>query len=159
MIAGLTGHQQIGDQHTVQWVKGQLSALLVSEGVTEGCMSLAVGADQMYAGLLLRRALPYLVVLPCERYEETFSETERGAYRFFLSKARSVVTLGFALPSEEAFYEAGKDVVRRSEMLIAIWDGLAAKGLGGTADIVRFAQSRSMCVLHIDTVARAIRTI
>ena len=44
-------------------------------------------------------------------------------------------------------------------MLIAIWDGLAAKGLGGTADIVRFAQSRSMRVLHIDTVARAIRTI
>lgn len=159
MIAGLTGHQEIGDEQTIQWVEGRLDALVASEGVTEGYMSLAVGADQMYADLLLRRSLPYSVVLPCERYEDTFSETERDAYRFYLSKARSVVTLGFALPSEEAFYEAGKDVVRRSEVLIAVWDGLAAKGLGGTADIVRFAQSRSKRVLHIDTIGRTIRTI
>jgi hypothetical protein len=159
MIAGLTGHQQIGNHQTVQWVETQLSALLVSEGVTEGRMSLAVGADQMYAALLLRQALPYTVVLPCERYEETFSETERKAYRFYLSRAKSVLRLGFIGPSEEAFYEAGKDVVRRSDILIAVWDGLAAKGLGGTADIVHFAQSQSKRVLHVDTVKYAVRAI
>jgi hypothetical protein len=159
MIAGLSGHQQIGNQETVQWVEGQLSGLLVSEGVTEGCMSLAVGADQMYAALLVHHALPYTVVLPCERYEETFSETEREAYRFYLSRARSVLRLRFIEPSEEAFYEAGKDVVRRSDILIAVWDGLAAKGLGGTADIVHFARSQSKRVLHIDTVKRALWAI
>jgi hypothetical protein len=159
MIAGLTGHQKLGNQLTVRWVEEQLSGLLVAQEVTEGCMSLAVGADQMYAALLLRRGLPYTVVLPCEDYEETFSETEREAYRYYLSKARSVATLGFVEPTETAFYEAGKDVVRRSELLIAVWDGRAARGLGGTADIVHFARTQSKRVLHIDTVKYWVRAI
>lgn len=159
MIAGLTGHQKIGDQQTVQWVEEQLSALLIAEKVTGGWMCLAVGADQMYATLLLRRGLPYRVVLPCERYEETFSEKEREAYSYLLSRADSVVALDFVEPTERAFYEAGKEVVNRSEMLIAVWDGRAARGLGGTADIVHFAQSRSKRVLHLDTIAHAIKVI
>jgi hypothetical protein len=76
-----------------------------------------------------------------------------------LSKASSVVTLGFAESSEKAFYEAGKEVVERSEMLIAVWDGLAARGLGGTADIVYFAQSHSKRVLHLDTLAQVVKVI
>jgi hypothetical protein len=159
VIAGLTGHQKLGDQQTVQWVEEQLSALLVAQEVTGGWMCLAVGADQMYATLLLRRGLPYRVVLPCERYEKTFTENERETYSYLLSKADSVVALNFVDPTERAFYEAGKEVVNRSEILIAVWDGKAAKGLGGTADIVHFAQSRSKRVLHIDTVARVVRVI
>jgi hypothetical protein len=67
--------------------------------------------------------------------------------------------LDFAEPTEKAFYEAGKEVVNRSEILIAVWDGKAARGLGGTADIVHFAQSRSKRVLHLDTIAHAIKVI
>lgn len=159
MIAGLTGHQKIGDQGTVQWVEEQLSALTTAQEVAEGWMCLAVGADQMYAKVLLRRGLPYRVVIPCERYEETFSEKERETYSYLLSRAASVVTLDFAEPTEKAFYEAGKEVVNRSEILIAVWDGKAARGLGGTADIVHFAQSRSKRVLHLDTIAHAIKVI
>jgi hypothetical protein len=159
MIAGLTGHQKIGDERTVQWVEKRLSDVLVSEGVTVGCMSLAVGADQMFATLLLRQSLPYRVVVPCELYAETFSENERKTYCYLLSKASSVVVLGFVEPSERAFFEAGKEVVRRSDVLIAVWDGLAARGLGGTADIVHFAQSHSKRVLHLDTLKHAVSVI
>jgi hypothetical protein len=159
MIVGLTGHQKIGSEETVQWVEEQLSALLVSHRVTEGCMSLAIGADQMYARLLLDQGVPYRVVIPCERYAETFSGEDREKYFYLLSKARSVVALEFVKPSEQAFYEAGKQVVRASEMLIAVWDGLAARGLGGTADIVNFALSNSKRVLHLDTLTHAVRAI
>jgi len=159
VIAGITGHQNIGDQQTIHWVEEQLSALLTAQNVTEGWMCLAVGADQMYATLLLRRGLPYRVVLPCERYEETFSKKEREAYSYLLSRADSVVPLDFVEPTEKAFYEAGKEVVNRSEILIAVWDGQAPRGLGGTADIVHFARSRSKRVLHIDTLAHLVRVV
>jgi len=159
VIAGLTGHQKIGDQQTIQWVEEQLLALLITQEVSEGWMCLAVGADQMYASLLLRQGLPYRVVLPCERYEETFSEEDRETYSYLLSKANSVVALDFVEPTERAFFEAGKEVVKRSEILIAVWDGQAARGLGGTADIVHFAQSRSKRVLHIDTLAHVVRVV
>jgi hypothetical protein len=37
--------------------------------------------------------------------------------------------------------EGGKVVVDRAEVLIAVWDGLPARGLGGTADVVAYAGS------------------
>jgi len=159
MIAGLTGHQKIGDELTILWVRDQLAEAVTAWGVTEGCMSLAIGADQMYAELLLDRGLPYRVVVPCERYGGTFSDEERQRYFFLLSKAKSVIALGFVKPTERAFYEAGKEVVNTSEMLIAIWDGREARGLGGTADIVGFARASSKRVLHIDTVGRVVKMI
>ena len=95
-------------------------------------------------------------MLPCRQYEVTFTEPDRHSFFSFLSKASSVVTLDFDEPSEAAYLEAGKAVVNRSEMLIAVWDGLPAKGLGGTADIVNFARENSKRVLHIDTLAHAV---
>jgi hypothetical protein len=159
MIAGLTGHQNIGNERTVRWVEQQLAAALIKRDVTGGWMSLAIGADQMYARLMLGRGLPYSVVIPCKRYEETFSELEREEYFYLLSRAKSVVTLAFIEPSETAFYEAGKEVVKRSKILIAIWNGMAAQGLGGTADIVEFARTLSKPVLQIDTVSHVVRDI
>jgi hypothetical protein len=157
MIAGLTGHQKIGDSLTIQWVERQLSSILVEREIREGCMSLAIGADQMYATLLFEKHVPYTVIVPCQRYEDTFLDEERERYFYLLSKAASVVALQFVEPSEIAFYEAGKEVVRRSDILIAVWDGQGAKGLGGTADVVHFAQAQSQRVLHVDTVAHVVR--
>ncbi len=42
--------------------------------------------------------------------------------------------------AEEAFELAGRTVVERSDVLIAVWDGREAKGRGGTQHIVEFAE-------------------
>ena len=44
----------------------------------------------------------------------------------------------------------GEEVVRRCELLIAIWNGRCAAGLGGTGDIVEHALKRERIVLWID---------
>ncbi len=159
MIAGLSGHQKIGNEQIVEWVERQLLTTLATEGVTEGCMSLAIGADQLYANLLLRLGLPFKVIVPCRGYEMTFRAEDRDEYFSLLSRAREVVSLDFDRPSEVAFYEAGKEVVNRSNILIAVWDGLAARGLGGTADIVSFAQEQKKRVVHIDTSVQSVTII
>lgn len=159
MIAGLSGHQQIGDDQTVVWVEQQLLIALVTEGVTEGCTSLAIGADQLFARTLLKKGLPFRVVVPCVGYDKTFSGQDREMYFSLLSRASVVTTLDFDRPSEAAFYEAGKHVVDRSDILIAVWDGLAARGLGGTADVVRFAQGQRKRVIHLDTSTHSVRVI
>ena len=159
MIAGITGHQKIGTPQTINWVREQLLRLLVAESVTEGWTSLAMGADQLFASLLSQQGLPYNVVLPCRQYEATFSESDRHIFFSFLSKASSVVTLNFDKPSEVAYLDAGKEVVSRSETLIAVWDGLPAKGLGGTADVVHFARERLKRVLHVDTSTHVVSLI
>ncbi len=41
---------------------------------------------------------------------------------------------------------AGRAVADRSDLLLAVWDGAPAAGLGGTADIVRYAEERGKAV-------------
>jgi hypothetical protein len=48
--------------------------------------------------------------------------------------------------TEAAHMEAGKVVVDRSSVLVAVWDGQPARGLGGTADVVAYARERGVPV-------------
>src|SRR5689334_13847640 len=103
----------------------------------------------MFAEVMINCGLPYNVVVPCKKYDETFTDADKEKYLFLLSRADIVVRLGFDEPSEGAYYEAGKQVVSRSDLLFAVWNGLPAKGLGGTADIVHFAQLCAKPVVHL----------
>jgi hypothetical protein len=117
------------------------------------------GGDQLFAGLLLKNKLPYKAIIPCRRYEETFETPERANYFFLLSKAQERVNLDFENPSEIAFYAAGKRVVEESSILIAVWDGQRAHGLGGTGDIVRYALQIGRVVVHLNHLSRKVEQI
>lgn len=159
MIAGFSGHQDLGDERNAHWVRHQLEGLLHELEVTSGCVSLAIGADQLFASLLLKNKLPYKAIIPCRRYAETFAITERARYYFLLSKAQERVDLDFENPSEEAFYTAGKRVVEDSSILIAVWDGQQAHGLGGTGDIVSYALQSGRIVVHLNHLSRTVEQI
>jgi len=151
MILGVTGHQHIGSANDIAWVRRAMARALAHVPVSGGVTSLAMGADQLLARLLLDRGIPYTVVVPCEGYDATFgAESDLAQYTELLATAAQVVRLGYPAPSEPAFYEAGKAVVSRSDELIAVWDGGPAKGLGGTADVVRYAQTRAVPVIHVN---------
>jgi hypothetical protein len=106
-----------------------------------GVTSLAEGADQLFAEGVLELGGSLEVVVPAARYRAAFG-TERAAKRYdkLVSNASLVVTLPFNLPSDEAYMAAGREVVRRSDALLAVWDGKPARGYGGTADVVDYAK-------------------
>ena len=139
-IAGLTGHQDLGAPATVAWVRRQIEATVRNHKVELGVTALAIGADQLFASVLAEHKISYLAIVPCNRYEETFDRAGLAKYRHFLRLATQTCVLHFEEPSEKAYYEAGKNIVRRSTLLIAVWDGKPAKGLGGTGDIVQYAK-------------------
>ena len=57
---------------------------------------------------------------------------------------------------EHAFLEAGKFIVRKSNLLIAVWDGEDAEGVGGTGDIVRFAEKAGKPIIHLNPCTQTI---
>ena len=59
-----------------------------------------------------------------------------------LQQAGEVVVLNHRGPSQAAFLDAGRRVVDLSQLVVAVWDGLNARGKGGTADVVRYARKR-----------------
>jgi hypothetical protein len=147
MRVGCTGHQNLPEQAIEPIRRMLLEALSAERHSLTGVMSLAEGADQLFATLVLERGGGLHVVVPSLHYEDSF-ETTAGAERFkaLLAEAISIETLPYAEPSERAFLDAGRRVVDLSDLLVAVWDGEPARGKGGTADIVAYARTRNVSV-------------
>jgi hypothetical protein len=147
-VIGCTGHQTLTIE-TQTAVADAVSTLLqrLDDGSLEGVCSLAVGADQIFAKTLLAAGGQLHVIVPSSDYASTFdTEEARASYAKLLASSVSSEELPYPSPTEEAFMAAGRAVVDRSDLLLAIWDGAPAAGLGGTADIVQYASERGKAV-------------
>ena len=145
---GCTGHQHL-PAATRLAVAAEITRLLANMGRDPfvGFSSLADGADQVFALATLAAGGDLHAIIPSGGYEQTFtSESARRSYAALLSLADETTTLAFSEPTEEAFLSAGHEVVRRSEILIAVWDGKAAAGKGGTGDVVSYARMQGVDV-------------
>lgn len=138
---GITGHQGL-TAATAQSVTNALSDEIIRAGRVCAISSLAEGADQLFAEETLRQGGILLAVIPSAGYEKGFSDQQAlERYRRLLRCAADVVELDYDTPTEEAYWAAGKEVVKLSDQMFAVWDGKSSGGLGGTADIVDFARS------------------
>ncbi len=138
---GITGHQNLPDQ-AIDFINQEITSVLHRfDDAFVGTSSLAVGADQVFAEAVLQANGRLHVVIPCHGYEATFSD-DKSLRAFFrlLESAEIVEVLPYDRPSEDAFLAAGYRVVELSDILVAVWDGLEAKGKGGTADVVHYAR-------------------
>lgn len=160
MKVGITGHQDLGNIETFNWINKSLSELIDSEMIELGITCLAIGADQLYAELLLKKNIPYLSIIPSKDYETTFKNgKDKDNYLHFLKKSENIEYLQNDNPNEQAFYEAGKKLVDMADYIIAIWNGKKAKGLGGTGDIVEYALKQNKKVIHINPILHTVKEI
>jgi hypothetical protein len=148
-LVGFAGHQTITPR-TRQLVAGAIKASLQEETNPIGVTSLAAGADQLFAQIVLDMGGSIIVILPAKRYEESFKQqNDLANFRRLLSEAEEVIAMPFEGASEEAYWAAGQETVRRAHRLLAVWDGEPAGGLGGTADVVQLARDQGKPVTVI----------
>jgi hypothetical protein len=139
---GATGHQELPPDASPYLVESVRRILEQCAPPLRAITALAAGADQLVAREVLRDGGSLHAIVPAVGYETTFSRADLREYEHLLAQADEVTRLDFPEPSEEAYWAAGKRVVDECEVLVAIWDGDPARGLGGTADVVAYAQSR-----------------
>lgn len=158
ITVGVTGHQRLKNPNDWLWVRKKIAFViggLVRPWV--GLSSLAIGADQLFASLVLESHNPLKVILPNDRYEETFSlGPERERYRSLLKQASEIQLLTGAPSKEESYLQAGKLIVDQSDRLLAVWDGKPAWGVGGTGDIVAYALASGKQIIHINPISRQV---
>ena len=141
MKIGISGHQNLGSTNVVDWVRVQIRTELTKRDFSSGVSSLAEGADQLFAEIVLTLGKLLEVVIPCRNYESAFKNPVAAQrFRNLKDKASTSYVLNFEGPSEEAFYQAGRSIVEASDLMVFVWNGKPAKGHGGTADIVGYAQ-------------------
>jgi hypothetical protein len=150
MRLGISGHQDLSPE-VVSYVTPLLTGVISEQnGNVVGVSSLAAGADQLFATVILDQGGSLHAIIPCRRYESTFSGPKSlNQFKLLLARAQEIETLEYPAPSEEAFFDAGRRVVDNSDLLVAVWDGEPAAGKGGTADVVEYARSRGVDVVVV----------
>jgi hypothetical protein len=132
------------------------SAPLSREGRTHLVIvsALAEGADRIVAHAGLDSGASLFAVLPFPRQEYALdfeTAASRDDYQYLLSRAALVIELDGKRDQAPGAYEAvGLTMLDYSDLLIAIWDGKAAAGLGGTAGIVAAASNKGIPVLVLN---------
>ena len=114
--------------------------------------ALAEGADRLVARLAMLRGASLEVVLPMSPsdYVTDFKlVSSRDEFDALLAQATMVSELGWTGERDEAYERAGRVIVDRSDVVLALWDGQAARGRGGTAEIVSYAQQQGVPVLRV----------
>ena len=115
--------------------------------------SLAEGADRTIAdealasGFELQAPLPFTL----DEYELDFAEADsKHRFRELVDRATATLELdGDRSNAPLAYQRAGRVLLGQSDVLIAIWDGKPAAGIGGTGQVVIEAMMRGLPVVWI----------
>jgi hypothetical protein len=116
--------------------------------------SLAEGSDRIVAAAGLAAGFALQAVLPFEKaeYERDFETSmSRREFEELLGRACDVFELDGAADERPRAYEAaGLFMLANIDVLVAIWDGGVAAGIGGTAQIVERAIADGIAVVWIE---------
>ena len=104
-----------------------------------GVTCLADGSDQLFAGAVRACHGTFDVVLP----------GAAAPPRHLLRQAGTVDRVEVRGTAEAAYEAASRAVVERCDILVAVWDGDAMGGRGGTAETVEWALARGRQVVRI----------
>ena len=114
-----------------------------------GVSCLADGADALFAESVLDRGGQLEVVVPAVEYRDGLPAGHHATYDRLLAAAAEVYPLDFQASTSESHMAASERMLDLTEELFAVWDGLPARGYGGTADVVGEARRRGMPVTVI----------
>ena len=153
---GVTGHRFLSEMEKIE--AGIATALRFIEHKYLGetfvvVSSLAEGADRLVVRQVLSQPHSSLIValpLPESDYLNDFALMEsKKEFRHLISQAKEIIELSPASSREEAYEAAGNYVLNHCDVLITIWDGLGAQGVGGTGGIVAEALKRNMPIAWV----------
>lgn len=125
---------------------------------------LAEGADQLVAEEAVELGYRLNVLLPFApgEYKAFFESPTDPSYEHPRTTFDRLMTLDCVESVQQldghwdaarrpaAYMAVGEALLRHSDILVAIWDGLPANGLGGTGDIVRAAQAQEIPVVWVN---------
>jgi hypothetical protein len=165
---GVVGHRlnQLPEaiRPSLQETIGRLFAVIELVGAEAGAgrftllSALAEGTDRYAANAALARGWALESPLPfsVKRYEKDFSErASKLEFRALMKKARKVSPHPQNDGDDDAGYGGvGARIASHCHVLLAVWNGAAAKGPGGTAHVIALALGAGAPVLWLSLSSR-----
>ncbi|MFI0418875.1 hypothetical protein [Spongiactinospora sp. 9N601] len=111
-----------------------------------GLSCIADGADSLFARAVLDTGGELEVVVPAAEYREGLPAEHWPLYDSLYAAAARVHEMAFVESTGASHQAASERMLEMAEEVWAVWDGLPARGYGGTADVVAAARERGMPV-------------
>lgn len=164
-LVGFTGHRAGYDQNLIRpALKAAFEDLqkkaAASGGVLDLYASIAEGADTLCVETAreLGMAVHLLLPLPQAEFEKDFTSPqtwERSRQQLDLAAQKpgrdSVRVLPGEMSRPDCYFDQGIQILEAVDVLIAVWDGQKARGLGGTEYMVTHAKAIGKPVVIIDS--------
>ena len=116
---------------------------------------LAEGADRILSRILVKSLgakLTVVLPLPEQEYIKDFKTTESiQEYKQLKQIAEKVVASDQVLARPLAYQAANHTLMQGCDLLVTIWDGLPARGPGGTSEVVESIRQGGKPLLWIHT--------
>jgi hypothetical protein len=140
-VIGVTGHRGLTEEQS-RLVAAELRRLLrpLADGGFAGITCLADGADTVFADVVLQLGGRLISVIPAHGYRELQPPAHRRDYDRLLRSSAEVRRQDRPAPDLASLMDASRLLVDASDRIVAVWDGLPARGFGGTADVVDYAR-------------------
>ncbi|MEW2625647.1 hypothetical protein [Streptomyces sp. NPDC048106] len=141
MRVGITGHRGLSphvEEHVRALLADQIQQYDPAELVGVSCI--ADGPDSWFAETVLQHGGRLEVVIPATEYRQGLPDWHHPDYDRLISHAADVHHTGLTQSTPQAHQTGSEILVGLSNELIAVWDGKPARGYGGTADVVAYAE-------------------
>jgi len=139
----VSGHRGL-PVDTSDLVEAAMRAALADDAANvTGLSCLADGADQIFARVILDLGGQIEAVVPSDGYRDGLPRQAHAAYDRLIEQATVVHRLSYAESTSEAHMAASEFMIGMACELWAVWDGLPARGYGGTADVVAYSRTRA----------------
>lgn len=144
----VTGHMDLTED-SVPLVRDALRETLrpYADGLT-GVSCIAKGADSLFADVVLELGGSLVAIIPSKDYRANKVKPDHAPNFDRLSEAAAdVVVLDHETANRAAYETANRELLRRADRLVAVWNGEPPTGKGGgTADTVLEARDAGLPV-------------
>lgn len=160
-LVGFTGHRQLADPTgTGKTIATSLAELRrASSGEWIALSSAAAGADLIFVRTALDLGLGWeaMLPLPLADFQRDFEPKVWPEVVQLLAQAEHVEVVAEPGSREEAYLTGGFEIVNNCDVLLAVWDGLPARGKGGTAEVVAYARAMGRPIVIINPDSQSVR--
>ena len=154
---GVTGHRALTvDRDVLSSLVDEVLDTIAGDSGAESIVvvsALAEGADRLVAQRAMDRGGVFEAILPLARddYATDFAGPSNDDFHRLVEAADAVVELAATPSRDDAYAAAGRALVWGTDALVAVWDGLPARGTGGTAEVVAYARElgRPIAWIHV----------
>jgi predicted Rossmann fold nucleotide-binding protein DprA/Smf involved in DNA uptake len=143
IVVGVTGHRGISGA-LAEYTAAEMRRILapLAAGGFAGISCLADGADTIFADAVLELGGRLIALIPAAGYREYQPAGHRRDFDRLLHAATEIRDQDSAVPDRPSLMSASRLLVDASDEILAVWDGLPARGHGGTADVVRYVREQ-----------------